>query len=126
MSRHTLPIKTGKIIIGYDRPLDHFFIQEWTHRGIHPKLAETEIDLDDVERHYGKKLPKDLRDTLVNEVLGKSDTNACKTWEWPDSLDEIRKKMIQRIKKNIKNYEQKIEDAQRQLVGLIEEDKKGV
>lgn len=89
MSRHILPLpKGGHIVIGYDRPLNHFFIQEWRRKNKSgfPSQEATDIDLDEVTEYYKNKynlnFPKTLRETMGKEVLGQSDTNACKTWEW--------------------------------------------
>lgn len=88
MSRHTLPLpKGGLLIVGYDRPLDHFFVQEWKakHNGA-PTISEDNVDLDEVKDHYKRKLgvifPNSLRAQLAKEAVAGVPCNESKKFYW--------------------------------------------
>lgn len=82
MSRHIIGDRTKKnrrFIVGYDRPLDCFFLQVWGPRSSAPIRVDYDLDLADLPK-YGALVPDGLIDQLAKEVLGQADTNTCKDW----------------------------------------------
>ena len=80
MSRHMLDGRQPgqEVVVGYDRPLNEFFIQVWHYEELVYTEAPLE-ELDHVELH-ARQFPDALRQTLINEAVGISDTNAVRDW----------------------------------------------
>lgn len=84
MSRHILSRKRGRgyIVVGYDRPLKHFFVQVWSSRGNHLdtfKVSEVDAVRESIEYLCGPA-PEGLLPQLTSEEAGTADTNTCKDW----------------------------------------------
>ena len=87
MSRHQLLLSGGRrVIIGFDRPVGAFFCQEWHKDSDEPFATDDCVDLDAFDDHYIQaekcKLPIKLRELLILEAAGQSDTNAHQCWDW--------------------------------------------
>ena len=84
MSRHVLGHRTDpevRFIVGYDRPVDAFYLQVWDPKQEEdaPAYVDDCFDLD-LLPDIGAVIPDGFRALLVQEAMGTSDTNACKDW----------------------------------------------
>jgi hypothetical protein len=92
MSRHTIAHATKEghfFIVGYDRPLDRFFLQVWRPRDEQPHYVDYDFDLDDLAT-LKAEVPKELRDVLIKEAAGESDTQAIFDWRLPADQRDLR------------------------------------
>lgn len=81
MSRHTLHGRQPghTVIVGYDQPLNEFFMQVWDDKDELVYAEGPLEELDDIKIH-ARELPDALRRTLINEAAGESDTNVIRDW----------------------------------------------
>jgi len=83
MSRHTIGhTKDGwRIILGYDRPLDNFFVQVWNRNGLKDKVTCSDsIDTIEVAAELGGVVPFGMEKIIFEESIGCRDTNTVKDW----------------------------------------------
>lgn len=85
MSRHRLAHvsePTKYFIVGYDRPVGAYFVQVWDSEADDDiPLFEDDCFDPSMLVSMGAKVPEGLREILVKEACGKSDTNVCKDWK---------------------------------------------
>ena len=84
MSRHIIPRKKGGYcVVGYDRPLDHYFCQVWSN-GDDAPVAEairgSGYNILEFAHDCRAIVPDGLETQLFNEEAGLSDTNTMKDW----------------------------------------------
>ena len=83
MSRHDLSHKTDprkRIVVGYDRPIGAYFVQIWDQKVPDcPVHSDDNFDPDDLES-IGAVVPDGLRQQLLKEAAGETDTNVCIDW----------------------------------------------
>ena len=80
MSRHTVQGTPGTIlVVGYDRPTDEFFAQSWDEKENEVIDVHYDIDLDELEALI-PEVPPGLREQLLKEAAGNTNTNTIKDW----------------------------------------------
>ena len=92
MSRHIIAHATKKdyfFIVGYDRPAGAFFCQSWRPDANHPRFIDNCFDIADLTV-IGAAVPPELRDILIKEALGESDTQAIMDWRLPTDQRDLR------------------------------------
>jgi hypothetical protein len=84
MSRHTIKRKRGygHLVLGWDRPLKHFFCQVWSKRGnVTGSYVVYDVEtLEITAEQYHGIIPDGLLGQILLESEGLAETNTCKDW----------------------------------------------
>jgi hypothetical protein len=83
VSRHTLHQGKKRIVVGYDRPLNNWFLQLWGPKGKSPMDSEIHHTTETLivsAKQKGFELPAELCVLLEEEAAGLAETNTCRTW----------------------------------------------
>ncbi len=82
MSRHTVKRRGGSAVIGFDRPLQNFFVQTWS-RSQNMTGTYTCYDIEQLKplaERLKLTVPPALWVQMEKEAAGQADTNTCKDW----------------------------------------------
>ena len=89
MSRHILAPKgrsTGYVVVGFDRPLGVFFLQDFDDEDLVDEIDCLE-DLDDIN-DFVAEFPDNLRQLLIVEAAGDVETNIIIDWRENDADED--------------------------------------
>ena len=81
MSRHLIATTQGHLIVGWDRPLQYFFIQVWVNGEVEDAVENDDLD-EVIEgiKAFGAVAPSELRERLMLESSGWVETNFYHDW----------------------------------------------